>query len=272
MLIAQISDLHIRPYGQLAYRRVDTAWHLGRCVEQILEMKPAPDVVVATGDLVDAGDPDEYRHLRDLLAPLPMPVYLIPGNHDAREPLAREFSHHGYLPRGGGFLHYAVDDYPVRLVALDTLLPGKGGGLMCEERLAWLAARLDEGPPRPTMIFMHHAPFATGIAHMDELGLDGAAEFGAIVERHPEIERVLCGHLHRPIQMRWRGTLVMTAPSTAHQVVLDLRPDAPLAFVMEPAAFLLHAWDATAGLITHTQYVGDFGTPFSSRAGRGPMQ
>jgi len=268
MLIAQISDTHIRPYGQLAYRRVDTAWHLARCVEQILAMKPRPDVVLATGDLVDAGDPDEYRHLRDLLERLPMPVYLIPGNHDAREPLAREFSHHRYLPRVGHFLHYAVDDYPVRLIALDTLLPGKAGGLMCEERLGWLAARLDEAPARPTVIFMHHAPFATGIAHMDRLGLDGAAELGAIVERHPEVERVLCGHLHRPIQVRWRGTMVMTAPSTAHQVVLDLRPDAPLEFAMEPPAFLLHAWDSATGLISHTQYVGDFPAPFSPREGR----
>ena len=103
-------------------------------------------------------------------------------------------------------------------------------------------------------------------------GLDGAAGFGAIVERHPQIERVLCGHLHRPIHMRWRGTVVMTAPSTAHQVVLDLRPDGPLAFVMEPPAYLLHSWDAATGLITHTQYVGDFGRPFAAREGREPAK
>ena len=84
MLIAQISDLHIKPKGELAMGRVDTAGHLARAVAHIKTLRPAPDLVLATGDLVDGGKPEEYAHLRSLLAPLPMPVYLIPGNHDAR--------------------------------------------------------------------------------------------------------------------------------------------------------------------------------------------
>src|SRR2546430_1160092 len=79
LLIAQISDTHIKPEGRLAYERIDTAWHLGRCVEHLLALDPRPDVVLATGDLVDAGLAEEYRLLARLLAPLPMPVYLIPG-------------------------------------------------------------------------------------------------------------------------------------------------------------------------------------------------
>src|SRR5262245_35450898 len=262
MIIAQISDLHIRATGQFAYRRVDTAAHLERCVEQLVRMSPRPDLVLATGDLVDLGLPEEYRHLRALLAKLPMPVYLIPGNHDRREPMLAEFADHAYLPRLGAFLHYVIEDQPLRLIGLDTLVVGQGGGRMCEERLAWLAARLEEARTRPTMIFMHHAPFHTGIEHMDRLGLEGAQAMGAIIERHPQVERIVCGHLHRPIAMRWHGTLVMTSPSTAHQVVLDLREHAPLAFSMEPPAFLLHVWDKPAGLLTHTSYVGEFPGPY----------
>jgi 3',5'-cyclic-AMP phosphodiesterase len=262
MIIAQISDMHIRAYGQLAYRRVDTAWFLARCVEQLLGMDPPPDIVVATGDLVDAGHPDEYRHLRDLLAPLPMPVYLIPGNHDSREALRHAFSNHSYLPRDGGFLHYVLEQYPVRLIALDTLVPGLASGLLCEERLDWLATRLDEALARPTVLFMHHPPFLTGIEHMDRLGLEGARAMGSVIDGHRHIERVLCGHLHRPIQLRWHGTVAMTAPSTAHQVVLDLRREAPVAFAMEPPAFLLHVWREGTGLITHTSYIGEFPGPF----------
>ncbi|HYB41536.1 MAG TPA: phosphodiesterase [Candidatus Methylomirabilis sp.] len=263
MIIAQISDLHICPPGVLAYRRVDTAALLSRCVEQIGRMTPRPDLVLATGDLVDRGRPDEYRHLRELLAPLSVPVYLIPGNHDERGALAREFSEHTYLPREGKFLHYVLEQYPVRLICLDTLIPGEGGGEMCEERLAWLGARLAEAPARPTVIAMHHAPFLTGIAHMDRVGLDNGEPLGRLVERHPQVERVLCGHLHRPIQLRWHGTVVMTAPSTAHQVVLDLREDSPAEFIMEPPAFMVHVWREGTGLLSHTSYVGDFAGPFA---------
>lgn len=262
MLIAQISDTHIKPAGKLAYRVVDTAGCLARCVEHLLALAPRPDVVLATGDMVDAGRPDEYRQLRQLLAPLPMPVFLIPGNHDDREALAGAFPDHEYLPKDGRYLQYVVEGYPVRLVGLDTLVPGEPGGLMDGERLAWLDARLAEAPDRPTVLFMHHPPFATGIRPMDEQGLDGAEAMREVVGRHPQVERVLCGHIHRPIQVRWAGTVASTAPSPAHQVVLDLRPDAPDTFALEPPACQLHLWRPDAGLVSHTSYVGTFPGPY----------
>ncbi|HYS18065.1 MAG TPA: phosphodiesterase [Candidatus Binatia bacterium] len=262
MIIAQITDMHIRPEGVLAYGRVDTAPYLARAVAHLLGLRPRPDVVLATGDLVDAGSPGEYRRLHDLLAPLPMPVYLIPGNHDNRDALAAAFTDHAYLPRAGRFMQYVVEDHPVRLVALDTLVPGQVGGLLCAERLGWLASRLSEAPTRPTVIFMHHPPFVTGIAHMDSHGLANAGEFAEVVRRHPQVERVVCGHLHRPIQVRVGGTLASTAPSTAHQVALDLEDDNPLTFIMEPPACQLHVWRPDTGLVSHTSYIGDFDGPY----------
>lgn len=261
MLMAQITDTHIKPEGVLAYGRLDTAPYLARAVEHLIALKPRPDLVLATGDLVDSGRPDEYRRLHDLLAPLPMPVYLIPGNHDDREALAAAFADHAYMPRNGGFIQYVVEGYPVRLIALDTLVAGEVGGLLCAERLGWLAARLAEAPNRPTVIFMHHPPFDTGIARMDAHGLANAREFADVVGRHRHVQRIVCGHLHRPIQALVGGTLATTAPSTAHQVALDLE-DAPLAFTMEPPACQLHMWSEGAGLVTHTSYIGEFAGPY----------
>jgi 3',5'-cyclic-AMP phosphodiesterase len=266
MIIAQISDMHVKPEGRLAYRHVDTAAYLARAVRHLLAIEPRPDLVLATGDLVDAGLPDEYARLRALLAPLTMPVYLLPGNHDDRGALVAAFPEHTYLPRDG-FLHYVVDAGPLRIVALDTLVPGRGGGLLCAERLDWLASRLHESRTRPTLIVMHHPPFPTGIAHMDRLGLDNADAFGAVVRGHAHVEAILCGHLHRPIQTRWNGTIAMTSPSTAHQVVLDLRPGGASAFAMEPPACLLHLWRPDAGVITHTSYIGEFPGPYPFHEG-----
>jgi Icc protein len=262
MLIAQITDFHIRVPGKLAYRRVDTAACLSRCVAQLMRLDPLPDIVLATGDLVDSGQLAEYRHVRELLAPLTMPVYLIPGNHDERSALRNEFSDHAYLPRDAAFLQYAVDAGPLRLIALDTVVPRQDGGTLCEERLAWLADRLDEARNKPAVIFMHHPPFATGIGFMDEAGLDDVNGLARIVARHPQIERILCGHLHRSIQARFHGALASTCPSTAHQVALDLRRDAPSTFVMEPPGYQLHYWNG-GGLVTHTAAIGNFEGPYS---------
>jgi 3',5'-cyclic AMP phosphodiesterase CpdA len=265
MLIAQITDTHIVPEGHLASGRVDTATALARAVEHVCRLRPRPDIVLATGDLVDAGVPEEYRRLRQLLAPLPMPVYLIPGNHDEREALRTVFADHAYLPREGEFLHYVVEGYPLRRLALYTVGPGTPHGRMCEARLAWLQARLRAAPARPTLILMHHPPFSTGIAPMDRQGLENTEAMAAIVREHPQVERVVCGHLHRPIHVRWAGTIASTAPATAHQVVLDLEGDGRAAFAMEPPACQLHLWRPGVGLVSHVSYIGEFPGPYPFR-------
>jgi Icc protein len=269
MFIAHITDTHIRRPGDLAYGVVDTAAMLARAVAALGRLDPAPDVAVVTGDLVDTGAAEEYAHLRALLAPLKMPVFVIPGNHDAREELRQAFAADGYLPRDG-FLHYTIEDWPLRLVALDTLIPGAVGGELCRERLLWLDRTLAAAPQQPTAILMHHPPFVTGIGHMDRIGLDGIPDFAAIVARHPQIERILCGHLHRAIDRRFAGSVAGTAPSTAHQVALDLAPAAALAFTLEPPGYQLHWWSAAGGLVTHTALIGDW--PRLRRADPGEPQ
>lgn len=261
MIIVQISDLHVRAPGTLAYGRVPTNDMLRAAIRQIAEMEPRPDVVIATGDLVHAGAVEEYEMLHHLLGALDIPVYLVPGNHDLRENFAAVFGDHDYLPKRG-FQHYVIDNYPVRLIGLDTVIPGHGGGTLCAERLGWLEDVLAAGRNRPTVVFMHHPPFRTGIDHMDVIGLATGDAFGAVIERHPQVERVLCGHLHRAIQVRWRGTLAATAPSTAHQVALDLRPGVDGVFALEPPGFQVHVWSPGAGIISHTVSVGRFDGPY----------
>jgi Icc protein len=261
MLIAQITDLHVKGTDRLVYRRVDTARFLREAVAQLVALQPRPDIVVVTGDLTDSGRPEEYAALREILADLPMPVFVLPGNHDAREALREAFAADGYLPRDG-FLQYTVEDYPLRIVALDTLLPGSDGGLLCDERLAWLDRTLATAPERPTIIIMHHPPFRTGITQSDTLGLQGADRLREIVARNGQVERLLCGHVHRSIHVRFAGTIASIAPSTAHQVVLDLRPDGPSVFVMEPPGYQLHLWDEGTGLVSHTAVIGDFAGPY----------
>ncbi|MGF1523512.1 MAG: phosphodiesterase [Leptolyngbyaceae cyanobacterium] len=257
MIIAQISDLHVQPEGEKAYGIVDTNRFLKAAVKQLNQLQPQPDIVIATGDLVDNRTEAEYRMLQAIMASLRAPVYFVMGNHDDREAFRRVFPSLPYMP-ADGFVQYVLDSYPVRIIVLDTMVDGEGYGDMDAERLAWLDARLQEAPGKPTIIFMHHPPFATGLPGMDRIQCRNGASLAALIEQYPCVQRVACGHLHRSIQTVWAGTLGSIAPSVAHQVALKLTPDSTNAFVMEPPAFHLHLWHETMGLITHTAFVGEF--------------
>lgn len=262
MLIAQITDLHVRPPGKLAYDRVDTNRMLEACIHQIATLDPAPDVVIASGDLTDCGLPEEYEELKRILSPLTTPVYLIPGNHDRRENMISAFPDHPYLVQFPPFIQYTIDAYPMTLIGLDSVVPSHSHGELCEERLNWLSDALEARREKPAILFLHHPPFPTGIADMDAINCLNGADLAAIVEEHPNIERVLAGHHHRPIQIRWAGTIGSVAPSTAHQVTLDLSDtDRDASFIMEPPAFHLHLWTSASGVISHTGYVGPYDGP-----------
>lgn len=263
MLIAQITDTHIKLPGKLAYGKVDTAAMLKRCVAQLQTLKQQPDLILLTGDLVDLGRPEEYDHLKAILAPLKQRIVAIPGNHDERDAMRDAFAADSYLPKQrGSFLQFAIDDeYPLRLVGLDTLIPGQGGGELCAERLDWLDTTLSRKPDLPTLVLMHHPPFVTGIGHMDKIGLRGREAFTAIMARHPQVRLILCGHLHRTIRADVGGRPALTCPSPAHQVALDIDEQAPSCFRMEPPGFMLHWW-SDGQLVSHTACIGDYDGPY----------
>jgi 3',5'-cyclic AMP phosphodiesterase CpdA len=251
MIIAQLSDTHIKDGQDEPSQRLQAA------VAHLLRLPARPDVVLITGDCTDTGSASEYATFRELLRPLPMPVYLIPGNHDNRERLTAAVGPQGEaaLP---GFVQYAVEAGPLRLLALDTLLPGQDGGLLDEPRLQWLDARLGESS-KPALIFLHHPPFQTGLRAYDQMNLAGAEALATVVARYPQVERLVAGHVHTAMLRRFAGTLAQTCPSTLHQLQPDLHETGRLHVVMEPPACLLHVWHEEVGLTTYTSPIGEHG-------------
>src|SRR4029077_9258109 len=175
LLIAQISDLHIKPPGQLAYGRVDTAKALERCIATLNAFEPAPDFVVISGDLADTPTVDEYDHLKRLLAPLTLPFAGIPGNHDSRDMMRAAFPQGAYAFPSGP-LNQKVEIDALDLLLLDSSEPGKPHGELDAPTLQWLPTPLASSAKRPVLLFLHHPPFATGIWHMDRQNLHNAGE------------------------------------------------------------------------------------------------
>jgi 3',5'-cyclic AMP phosphodiesterase CpdA len=262
LIIAQISDLHVRPHGQTAYG-VDTNTMFADALRAVRALDPTPDCVVVTGDLTDCGLDAEYEIARDGLASLPMPVFVVPGNHDRREPFRRHLSRaFRYLDHDRPRLDFVDDRFPVRLIGLDSLVEGETHGDLQPQQLEWLDARLGEGGGKPTLVFVHHPPFLTGVSGMDELWLRSGDALRRVLARHRGVERLLAGHYHRPITALFGGTLAFCAPSIAHQVALDLRPAKPNRFIMEPPAFAVHTWRPEIGMTTHLTPVRDYGPRF----------
>lgn len=263
MLIAQLTDTHIRLPGRLAYGVVDTAAYLERAVAYLRSLPRQPDVVIVTGDLTDFDTPEEYARFRAITAPLSMPLLPVPGNHDSSAGLRAAFPQIARQAGGGASdkLNYVVDGHPVRLVLLDSSVPGKPHGELGTATLAWLDAQLGAAPERPTLIGLHHPPFVTGIRHMDVQNLFDAAALEEVLLRHPQVLALTCGHIHRTVVTGFASRPAMIAPSPAHAVSLALAPDAPPSFHMEPPAVALHLFEG-GRIVSHTSFVGPFDGPY----------
>jgi 3',5'-cyclic-AMP phosphodiesterase len=213
MIIAQISDTHIARGAPDADRR---ASDLERTLADINSLDPAADVIIHTGDVVHGGRREDYVAAASLLATARAPVYVVPGNRDDRENLRNSLSR--WVPACGcGFIDYAVEDFPVRLVAFDTTTSASNKGDFPPERARGLTALIEADSQRPTAVFMHHPPFTVTVGP-DPLNFvtpEAMASLQGTLERAGRVVAVFCGHVHRSTWGRIGGIPVMVAPCTA---------------------------------------------------------
>jgi Icc protein len=255
--IAQISDPHLSTPDAELLGGYQPDFALARVLERVAGLDPRPDFVWLTGDLCENGTPAEYANLRGRLAGFDLPVAAIPGNHDRRAAFAAGLGPTRVRIGAGDRLDLVVDDQPVRMIGLDTLVEGDSGGRLEPYQLAWLAARLAEAPDRPTLVFLHHPPFPTGIAFSDATRCAGGDRLAEVVARHPNVLRVAAGHVHRAVHTGFAGTIASICPSVAWAIPLDLVPDARPRLEPQSPGFQLHRWQPDAGLVTHTEFLDD---------------
>lgn len=257
MRIAQITDLHVAEDGDYMRGFVDANEKLASAVAYLNERADRIDAVVASGDLTDHGRPEQYALLRALLAPLRIPIYLVPGNHDEVEPFRAAFADQPWMPQAGP-IDYVVDDHDVRLVGIDTTEPGRHDGVFHPSQAAWLDQVLAARPDVPTFLFCHHPPFFTGLWLFDAIRLTGAELLQEVVARHPQVRHVVAGHVHRPVSTMWGTTALTCSPSTTHQSRCDLSPEEGAGITDETPMVQIHTFTGSS-FITHS-------TPFEPAA------
>ncbi len=243
-VLAQVSDTHVRTDdGAAAVRQ------LRRALDQVRAYEA--DVIWMTGDLANDARAEEYAALKQALADSPAPVFLMPGNHDDCDLVRSTFPEHVYLPRVGP-LSYALDQFDLRLVALDQTAPGETHGLLTNAQADWLDHTLAASPDRPTVLALHHPPFLTHDMLFDRIGLLNSDLLEAVVAKHRQVLRVICGHHHRVALGQIAHAPVVVAPSTSWVYGLALTDGQPIApKTTEQPGWMLHVWTPNGGFASH---------------------
>ena len=243
--ILQISDMHVVAPPALVSARLDTARLFEKAIDRILkdwhQFGPI-DVLIATGDISDRGDAESYSFFRQQIERLPASTLVIPGNHDRREPLRACFSDASYMPIAGK-LHWVHDLPDMRIVGLDTLIEGKGSGVIDADTLEFLASALDEANEIPVLIAMHHPPFQSGIAFMDAIGLEGIQGLSNVLQKRSNEIRLVCGHVHGFIVCAVGGRVAISSAAVCSSFATDYRADAPVGYTTHPGGYTIHTWN-----------------------------
>lgn len=241
--ILQISDTHIVAEGAVVAGRLNTADALKRLVARISTIRHQfgdLDAVLISGDISDDGSAESYAHFKKLIAPLDVPLHLIPGNHDARAPMRAAFPDQ-IQPDGPINWDHKIGE--LHLIGLDTLVEGQKHGVLTADTMTFLRTALNRAIGAPVLLALHHPPFPSGIRFMDDIGLANQDAFKDVVDGYAGELRIICGHIHTMMVRSIAGHVAMSAPSPNSTFAFDRRSDAPIGFHIQDDGCLLHRWD-----------------------------
>jgi 3',5'-cyclic AMP phosphodiesterase CpdA len=256
MIIAQITDTHIALDAPDAGRRLSD---FVLTVADINALDPLPDAIVHTGDIAHNGLPEEYAEAAAVLAKAKAPVYVLAGNKDDRANLREAFAAGGYIP-GSGFIQYAIDGFPVRLIALDTQSSSNKGDF-CPERLRHLNELIKAETTKPIAVFAHHPPFIVtegpDAIHFDDRQIMSTL-VGAL-HHSGRVAAVFSGHVHRAASGDVAGIPASVMPATA----TTLRHGKYPAELKNRPVYHVHRFDPACGFVTETRIAGRTGASHS---------
>ena len=255
-VLAHVSDTHLLDGGAPLGGVADTVAALARAAEQLARVGGSLDAILVTGDVADLGEPDAYRIAREALEPLAAAtgarLVWVMGNHDERVPFREELLRE---PPSDRPLNGIIDVQGLRVIVLDSTVPGYHHGALDAESLEWLDAVLLEPAQHGTVLALHHAPIATPVALMDVLELRGQAELADVLSGS-DVRLILGGHLHYATNGSFAGIPVSVAGATAYTIDASAPPGALIGVDGGRSFNLVHLFDD--GVVTSVVPIGPF--------------
>jgi 3',5'-cyclic AMP phosphodiesterase CpdA len=241
--IVHISDTHLLGGGRPLYGAVDADAHVERAFAQLERSGANPEAIVITGDLTDLGEPDAYERLKAIVEPaaerMGSRLIWVMGNHDEREPFASILM--GEEPTAVP-QDRVYDVGGLRIIALDSSVPGYHHGDLEPAQLAWLREQLATPAPHGTLLALHHPPIPTPVELMAIIELDHQAELAEVL-RGSDVRAILAGHLHYSTSGTFAGIPVSVAAATCYTIDSSAEPGT-LAGVDGGQTFnLVHVYD-----------------------------
>lgn len=212
LVLLHITDTHLHAAADSRMRGVRT-YETYMAVLDHARRSPQwpPAGVLVTGDIVQDESRAGYERFRGSLEALGPPIYCVPGNHDDPKLMGELLAQRPFQVGGDA----RFDAWS--LVLLSTFLTGEDAGGLGERRLHALDAALEGHRGRHVLVAMHHHPLPVGSAWLDGVGLRDAERFLAIIDRHPQVRAVLCGHVHQESDQQRQGVRYFSTPSTCAQ-------------------------------------------------------
>ena len=229
--VLQITDTHLFANPHETMRGCATVQTFNHVIEQIKPLCPTLDALLLTGDLSQDETPESYRRLYEMMAPLSVPTYWLPGNHDDLPTMGKILNQQPFQSQK------SVELGNWTLILLNTQEPGQVAGRISTDSLTWLEEQLRQGKDRPTLLVMHHPPCLIESAWMDDLRLQNCQDFYQVIDNHPQIKGVVFGHIHQAFETTRRQIPYLGSPSTC----LQFKPQTPTLVLddVEPGGRLL---------------------------------
>ena len=247
--IVHIADTHLRAGGALLGDRFDTERTLTETMAQVERLGIRPDAIVFAGDLTEDGESGAYARLREIVEPvarrLEAPVVWVAGNHDERPEMRRDLL--GLEPTQEP-IDGVWDLGGLRLIALDTSVPGWHHGDLTQAQLDWLRRELATPAPLGTVLAMHHPPIPTHLTFFDILELRDQPALAEVL-RGSDVRSILAGHLHYSTHGTFAGIPVAVASATCYSMNLANPADEVNGMDAGQSFHLVHVYDDT---ITHS--------------------